>query len=366
MRLAFISNADSVHTRRWVDWFKARGHAVMVFADRGLRIPWPEVPVIDLPARCDLRRLRYPVWLRSIRATLRGWRPDILHAHRVARAGWLGAASGLHPLVVTPWGSDLMLQTRRSSLARWLARWVLRRADLVTADSQALLDRAIELGAARPKTRLVSWGVDLSRFRPGSAAALRARLGLEADRVILSIRAVQPLYNLDQIVAALQEVRAVLPRVMLVLRDYNADPDYRQRLARSIERRGLGEAIRWIGPADCWEQNVETYRLADVAVSVPSSDSQSISILEAMACGVPVIASDLPAARELIRPGENGLLVPCGDPEALAEALIELLREPEQRAGFVRRNLELVRGRADQDVEMARMERLYQELLERR
>ena len=359
MRLLFISNPNNIHTRRWVGWFARQGHEVGIIGDTRLAEPWPGVELFDLPARCAAPALRWPAWALWTRQIVRQWRPDVLHAHRVSSAGWLAAASGFHPLVVTPWGTDLYQHPQRSRLARWLAGYTLRRADLVTADSEDLRQQAMRFGAAPERSHVVQWGVDTTIFQPGDAAAWRQRLALGAGPVILSPRGVHPIYNLDSIVAALPAVRARFPLATLVLRDYNTDGATKARLEAQIAELGLQEAVRWVGPLPRYEDAAGLYRLADVAVSVPSSDGTPVSVLEAMACGAPVVASDLPSLREWIRPGENGLLAPVRDVQALAQAIISLLADPQRRADFGQRNLEIIRQRADHDLEMGKMEALY-------
>ncbi len=82
------------------------------------------------------------------------------------------------------------------------------------------------------------------------------------------------------------------------------------------------------------------------------------AIWEAMACGLPVVTSDIPVMREWIKPIESGLLVPVGDPQALAQAVLRLLSEPELQARLRQNGIELAREDADHDAEMAEMEGL--------
>jgi glycosyltransferase involved in cell wall biosynthesis len=363
MRLCFISNPNNTHTRRWVGWFAKHGHTVSLLADVPMQEPWSEVPVIDLSKIFYAPIIRFPIWSVWLRRFLHQWHPDILHAHRVNSAGWLAAASGFHPLVITPWGTDLYQLPQQTRLARWLAYYVLRRADLVTADAIDLLQVARHYGANPACLRLIQWGVDLTHFYPGPPDInLRIELGLSAGPIILSPRAVNPIYNLDIIIQAMPLVRADLPGAMLILRDYNTNPIYKTRLEKLITSLDLDEAVRWIGPVEPWERVADIYRLADVVVSVPTSDSTPVSILEALACGIPVITTDLPALHEWLIPGESGLMVPMQDPRALATAVCQILANTNLADRFRKIGPTIVETHANHQLEMQRMEAIYHEL----
>ena len=360
MRILFVANPNSPHTRRWVNWFARHGHTVFVAADNPLKDPWPEVTVFDLPRFFNLPGLRWLVWALCLRVLIRRWKPDILHAHRVSAAGWLAAASGFHPQVVTPWGSDLYVHPLRSTLAAWLARFCLRRADLVTADSKDLLLAAQRYGAAPARCALVQWGVDARVFRPAPASQVdRAAYQISGSPVIFSPRACKPLYNLDQIVAAFPAVRARYPQAQLILRAFEPDPAYRAALEVQVERLGLADAMRWIGQIEPWEKIAALFQLSDLAVSVPSSDGTPGSVLEAMACGVPVIASDLPSLREWITPGENGLLFDSNDPRSIAESVIAALENKNLRDKAAGLNQEIISARAEYGQNMSKAEEFY-------
>jgi glycosyltransferase involved in cell wall biosynthesis len=363
MRLCFISNPNNTHTRRWVGWFAKHGHTVSLLADVPLKEPWPEVPVIDLSKFFYTPIVRFPIWAVWLRRFLHQWHPDILHAHRVNSAGWLAAASGFHPLVVTPWGTDLNQLPKQSVMARWLAHFVFRHADLVTADAIDLLQTARHYGANPACLHLIQWGVDLAHFYPGPAnSSLRNELKLTGGPIILSPRGVNPIYNLDIILQAMPEIRTSLPGVMLIIRDYNTDPVYKRRLEDLISRLNLSQVIRWIGPIEPWERVADIYRLADVVVSVPTSDSTPVSILEALACGIPVITTDLPSLHEWLVPGESGLMIPQRDIHALATALIQILTDKKLADQFKKIGPTIVETRANHQLEMQRMEAIYHQL----
>ena len=364
MKICYLANPNSTHTRRWLAWMAQRGHTVLLVADVSPAEPWLETPLYDLPAGLNISVVKYFYWEFQLRQILRSWKPDILHAHRVSSAGWLGAFSDFHPFVVTPWGSDLYLHPQRSAAARRLAKIVLSRADLVTANSSDLCRKAIDYGARESATHVIQWGVDLRAFKPGAGAVrLRQELGIHDGPVILSPRGLHPVYNIDTIIRSIPAVKAVFPEVVYLLRRYNVDAAYQRQIETLILELGLQSNTRWLGRVEPWERLADVYGMADLVLSVPSSDSTSVSLLEAFACGAPVIASDLPSVREWIIPGENGELVPARDHVQLAQATLRLLQDPQRRIAYAEKNKNLVQERADHQREMEKMERLYLGLL---
>jgi glycosyltransferase involved in cell wall biosynthesis len=366
MKLCFIANPNTTHTRRWLAYFAERAHDVHLIAEHQPETAFPDVAVHDLTTTTNTRKLRYLIWSKTVRRLVRDLQPDVLHAHQITSAGWLAWAANYHPLVVTPWGTDLYQHPQRSPLARWLARRVLSVADLVTADSVDLLNQAVGLGADPNRSQIIQWGVDLSFFSPtDDLFALRRRLNLGKGPIILSPRSMRPLYRHDVTLEAIPLVCQAIPGVTFVFRDYNPDPpDYAAQLKERAQSLGVSDAVQFIGPTARYEDVADSYRAADLVISVPISDGTPVSVLEAFACGVPVIASDLPSLREWIAAEQSGLLVPVGDSEALAQAIIRLLNDRTLYARIRTQALQIVKERADHSRWMARMDDLYRELTE--
>jgi glycosyltransferase involved in cell wall biosynthesis len=361
LRLCLIANPNSIHTVRWVRYFAQRGHDVHLLGDKPLAGPPPAgATVYDLSQAANARKLRYVVWAQVVRRLVRKIRPDVLHAHQVTSAGWLGAAAGYHPFLVTSWGSDLLLGAQRSQAQRQLARWVLRCADYVTCVSQRLAEAARAFGAAPQRVEVVPWGVDTRVFHPAEDDGLTS-----SSPVVLSIRAMRPLYNPLHMARAVPLVLDQIPAARFIIRTYNAEPALLARFRSLVEAAGAAHAVEYVADLPDDAAIADLYRTATVAVSVPSSDGTPQSVLEAMACGAVPVLSDLPALRAWVAQGVQGLFVPVGDDAALATAVVQLLADADKRRAMRNAAIRLVEERADSLVWMQRYAEIYQQLAAR-
>jgi len=365
LRLAFLADPNSIHTRRWLAFFAERGHEVHLLDgyDREIAPGLHDRIVVRRYAAHGGVRIPFLSSLqgrRALRRVLAELRPDVLHAHYLTRYGWQARLSGFHPLVVSPWGSDLFVTPRTSRRARWWARATLRAADQVTVVSEPMRETAMLAGARADRIEMVQFGVDTERFAPGSAAAgLAERLGLESGRLVFSSRALKPVYRQDVVIEAFARLP---PDTSLLLTARNAEPGYLAAIRARIGALELGDRVR-IADEVAEADLPDLLRLADVVVSVPSSDGFPVSVLEAMASGTPVVATDLPPIRPVLGPIADDLLVPIGDVEATVRALHAALdMEPARRevlAGAMRDYAVRV---ADYAANMERMEGLYRRL----
>lgn len=366
MRLVFVAHPNSIHTRRWTAWFARAGHEVTLLDPVGVT---PE-PGLDGVAVQHLPPSRLPGPLGRRAATRRALadlRPDVVHAHYLARFGWSAALAGVRPLVVTPWGSDLLQVRRRQLRTRLWNRYTLRRADLVTVSSEGMRAAAIAAGARPDRVRLVHHGVETRRFTPGQPdPALVARVAPDAGPVILSPRTIRPLYRHDVILEAVAAMAARFGAApTLVLSALGADPATLDGVRRQADALGIGDRLRVldaVAPADL----PDLYRMADVVVSVPETDSFAVTLLEAMACERPIVASNVPAVGpvlERLHPTAGELVVPIGDADRTAGAIERALAmRPDEQAAMGAALRRHVVDTADYDTSMAGMEAIYRDL----
>lgn len=358
MRLLFIGRTDHVHFRRWVQSFPGLGHkvwAVDIENEKPTPIPGVKVrPLLSRRKRPALHRL-------ELRALFHLIRPHVVHAHW-AQYGYLPLIAKLRPLVVTAWGSDVLLPETFSAEANAQIDQVLSQADLITCDSNDMRTAILKRNGGKVPVEVVQWGVDMRMFRPDlDVSDLRRELNLGNGPVIFNPRQLDPVYNPETALQAIPGVLAEFPEARFIFKHYIQEPERVAEIRQLANRLGIAESVRFLDSVP-YETMAKLYALADVMVSVASSDGTPVSLLEGMACGAVPVVSDLPSLRDWIEEGVNGKLVPPKDADALSDSLLDLLRNPQGCERMRTYNLKLVRDRADQESEMRRMAGIYDTL----
>jgi len=365
MKICVLGNPNSPHVIRWVRYFARRGCALSLIGHQAPRRPIPEdVDFYNLAAKINVRKVRYLAWAWQVRQLVRKIQPAVLHAHFVDGAGWLGAASGFHPYLLTAHGSDLLLLPYRPWLHQRLSLWALRQADHLTCVSEDLVQQASYYGVPQEQMDLLYLGVDTSVFYPiPDPRDIRERLGLDHDRpVVLSPRSIKPVYNPLDIARAIPLIYRHVPTAQFLVFTFNAVPHLLKQFRSIVQEGGASPSVRYISEISHDQLLADYYRAADVIISVPSSDGTPKSVQEAMACGTPVVASDIAALRKWVRHEQEGLLVPVGDAAAISEAVVHVLVDRELWGRLSTNAVHLIRRHADSRIWMARAEDLYQRL----
>jgi len=362
LKLAYLADPNSVHTRRWIGFFADRGHAVHLLVGEEDEVAPGLAPGIEIHRyrRFSRRRLPFVSSIQgrvALKRVLSSIRPDVLHAHYLTRYGWQGRLSGFHPFVVSPWGSDLYVTPRSSFRARIWARLTLRGADLVTVVSSHMAARVRAAGVQEHRIVMVSFGVDTGRYAPAAAPPVLDDVGVPAGRrVVFSPRSIRPIYRPDVVIEAFAMLGG---DAVLVMTARAAVPASLAEVHRRIATHDIAHRVRLLDEIDD-DLMLRLFQRADVVLSIPESDGIPISVLEAMACGRPVVATDVPGPRELLAPSDERVLVPVGDADATARALRQVLDLPAAEVTALgEANRERVLQDADRQRSMERMEQLY-------
>jgi glycosyltransferase involved in cell wall biosynthesis len=381
MRIAVCADGRSTHAKRWANGVAARGHEVALIWRRD------EFVEADLPSfaaaithhvytpATTARPWMIPLAVPAARRLAWRLRPDLAHGLFLSGHGWAAHGLGVRPLVLSAFGSDLRdLATDEdgSAFERLVHAYIVRRtraavaaADVVLADSSAAAEVVRDRVPGTP-TRIIRFGADLVSPPESARSSWRRRLGVDDGAfVVLSSRLMRPLYNIDTIIRALPAIRRRVPAATLVVKEVPrfAYPDYRRRCLELIDELGLGDAVRTVGELD-HDELVALYAAADVYVSVPDSDATAVSVFEAMAAGVAVVASDAPGTDPaILRQRETALLVRPGDPEALASAVVALGVDADLRRDVTERAREIVTRHGDFERELDRAVLLYEQLV---
>jgi glycosyltransferase involved in cell wall biosynthesis len=295
---------------------------------------WPEVAESlrrdggGLPMtlrKYPLARVQLPVFLArhsaAIAQVARGC--DLVHAHwtvsgGAALMGWLAHRK---PLLLTVHGSDIF-QVPRQPVGAMITRAILRRVDRVTAVSDALKHATVALGLDSAKIEVISNGIDLARFVP-PAPDLRHAASSEVHTILFAGFLIKR-KGVNYLIEALSQLPADVPPHRLVIVGEGPEED---ALRSQVAVLGLVDRVEFVG---FQPQAVvgEWMRRARVFVLPSLEEGQGVVLLEALASGTPVIASDVDGMREVVTPAV-GLRVPAADPPALARALQQLLTDDE-------------------------------------
>lgn len=352
MKILYIAGSYDPHIPLWVKYF-AKRHEVYIFSDKRkthYKLIFPEnVTIIEregylglfLNKYCANRKmLRYADMLlsarryaKSINKLIARYDIDIVHAHSLYY-GYLASFidKGL-PVVFTPMGSDVMIHAQRSRIHGHLAKRAFARADVVTSDSRVKQKSGYKLGAKKDNNFIIQYGVDDTIFSP-RATNIRQTLGIAENTVLLlSPRGIAALYNLDDIIRALGILRNNNINFKCIFK-YSFGDEYLKVYKRLVKELNLEAHVIWIGYID-HNELPNYYNAADIVISVPSSDSSPKSVYEAMLCGKPVIASDLPWCHEHLTNDENILITGVNNPKQLANNVMRLISDPDlsQRLG---------------------------------
>ncbi|MEM9495621.1 MAG: glycosyltransferase family 4 protein [Pseudomonadota bacterium] len=254
-----------------------------------------------------------------------GWDFDLIDAHYLYPDGVAAAAVAKRlgkPIILTGRGTDInLIPEYEKPRARILG--AVSQAHAVITVAEALREKLINLGAAAEKITTLRNGVDLSVFHPIDQTEARAQLGLPSGDVIACVGHLTERKGHHHVIDAL----AQLSGATLIIA---GDGEERRSLEARAAAKGVGERVRFLGSVP-HDKLADVYSAATVFALASSREGWPNVLLEAMACGAPVVASNVWGAGEIVKTQEAGRLVPYGDVAALAGALAATLENPPDR-----------------------------------
>ena len=293
-------------------------------------------------------------------AELRRLRPDIVHMHFPNPMGDISFLVGARgtPLVIT-YHADVITQRRLMPLYRPMLKAIFSRADRIIATAPENIDASPVLAAWRSRITVIPLGIDLAAFQLTETESVEVarRRRTAREGTVLFVGVLRPYKGVDVLLRAMARVKA---RLIVVGRGPN-----RLELSGLAARLGISSRVSFLGEVSDSERRILLHA-CDVFVlpSIDEREAFGIAQLEAMACGRPVIASDLPTGVRFVNKNQmTGLLVPPGDSDALAAALQRLLGDERLRqtlGNAAKRRAEL---EFSSDRMVRRVQQVYEEVL---
>ncbi|HEX8248693.1 MAG TPA: glycosyltransferase family 4 protein [Pyrinomonadaceae bacterium] len=376
MRICYFADGRSVHTKRWISFFAERGYEMHLISFK----PMDERQTLEMEeigVRChgdvgDFHLKKFWLTLKDwqkVRRILKKEKIDILHSHFLGTNTWFAAASMFRPHIISVMGGDVKgesWQPNSNIQERILTPWALEKADAVTVWSNNI---GKIVSRYRKKTPVFEWvhgGIDLQKFNPAPKPEyLLERLEIPAgSRVVFSPRLVRRLYNIDQIARAAGIVCDKLPDTyfIIALPQIILDAEYTEEIKKIFAENAAKDRVRFVSTIPHHEI-ADYFRLADVTVSIPSTDGTPMSVLESMACATPAVIGDLSDYdADYFENEKTVLTVDVNNPQSIAEAVSRFLNEPDFAAKVSKEAYRRVQESGSYEFQMSKMEHIYHRL----
>ena len=292
-------------------------------------------------------------------------RYDVVHAHFVYPAGiWALAAKLLRiPIVITSHGWDIQLNrtigygARQNKLVAFLIRLVLKLIDTHVVVSRSMINDAVRSGSIPSKIQVIYNGVNLKKIYQKRNTTILQRYQISDDElVILYLSRLHPKKRPEDLLIAFSQVANIIGKTKLIIAGKGEEEN---KLRKLISKLKLSDKVILAGFVSESEKWVLLKR-CDIFVLPSMIEGLPLAIIEAMACGKPVIATNIKPFSEIIRDGVTGILVPVCSPERIAEAIIYLALNPEKRKEMGKKARETVREKFSLERMVEDTEKVYE------
>lgn len=312
MVICYFGDSESIHLIKWATHFQALGNDVHVISFKKTPVSGVLHHFLDA-GNINQKGGNFKVLFtyRALRKLLQTIQPDVLHAHYATSYGITAALTGFHPLVISAWGSDVLVSPQRSLLIKKLVRFAFRKADIVTVVAPHMQKALDFLGVPHAKQRVITHGIKKEVFFNTNQNRIKAEF------TFVSTRHLEPIYNPFFILEAFALFSQNHENVQLNL---IGDGSLKEALRVYCVEKGVQDKVCFLG-RQTQENLAVILNESNVFLSMSNSDGDVVSMVEAMACGCYCMGSDIPANRYWITEDENGCLVTLGDIPAFVEKL---------------------------------------------
>jgi glycosyltransferase involved in cell wall biosynthesis len=369
MRILYFSQDYGPHDHRFLSALAESEHEVFYLRlERNRRqvedrpVPSKVEQVLWAGGRGEFRWGDVPRLVLDLKRLIRHLRPDLIHAGPIQTCAFLAVLSGFRPVLSMSWGFDLMQDAERNAWWRAVTRYTLARSTFFVSDAQVTRERAIGYGMNPERTVVFPWGIDLQRFNVSTLHSTQGgpfKRANDEGFTLFCNRSWESRYGVDVLARAFVRVAQQREDAGLLLLGGGSQA---QVIRQILLNGGALDRVQFGGQVS---QNdlPHWYRLADLYVSPSHVDGSSVSLMEALACGLPALVSDIPANREWVTEGVNGWLFPDGDDQALAARILAIAAKPQALPEIGRAARRSAEQRADWKRNFAKLLDAYEQTM---
>ena len=337
MRIIYFSKSYTPHDYRFLSALSRTDHEVYY-----LRLEASKRQTEDRPVPENIKQILWaggqrefrgrdiPRLTLDLRRLTKEIKPDLIHAGPIQNCAFIVALSRFRPFLAMSWGYDLVMDADKSAWMRWVTRYTLKRSAFFTSDANVSRDKAVSFGMDPKKTVILPWGTDIEHYQPKKedsgkkAVSSNRKSKIENPKLITLFcnRTWEPIYGVDVLAKSFVKTANANPDVNLILLGGGSEGT---KIRQILMNGGVLDRVHFgghVSQADLprW------YHMADLYISASHVDGSSVSLMEALASGLPCLVSDIPGNREWIENGVNGWLFRDGDVDELTEKILSAIK----------------------------------------
>ncbi len=327
MRIIYFSRSYTPHDYRFLSSLAKTEHEIFYLKlESNLRqiedrpVPENVQQVLWAGGRGEFRWRDLPRLALDLRRVIKEVQPDLIHAGPIQTCTFLAVLSGFRSILAMSWGYDLVQEADRNWWMKWVTRYTLERSAYFVSDARVSRDKAVAFGMDPKKTVIFPWGIDLEHFHPKPASTNRKSANQQIT--LFCSRTWEAIYGVDVLAKAFVKVAVSHPNVNLILLGGGSQG---RKIRQILMNANLLERVHFGGQV-AQASLPRWYHMADLYISPSHVDGSSVSLMEALASGLPCLVSDIPGNREWIEDGVNGWLFRDGDAEDLADKILYALK----------------------------------------
>jgi L-malate glycosyltransferase len=318
--IVILAPGNSIHTKRWVDAL-SEFYEVHLFTLQPSTFQYDKVNVVETKKSIlGFFKLIFFIWIYQLKS-----RPKIVHAHYASSYGFLLSFIPHKKKVLSIWGSDVYEFPEKSYFHRLLLKFNLRRSNILTSTSNEMAKHAKLY--TNKNFLIVPFGINTSRFCLTRSTINRYDYSSFKSFKIGTVKSLSHKYGIDTLIYAIDYIQKFYPKIFakLTCEIYGIGPDL-EKLTNLTQKLGLSKKVIFCGHID--QKNLPyILNKFDIFLALSRMESFGVSVIEAQACGVPVIVSDVGGLIEVVNHNKTGLIVPHNDHQKAAEAIMSLIHK---------------------------------------
>lgn len=342
MKICYLADINSAHTIKWCEYFKGKQYDIHVISLSNGSYPGITVHSLEVDENISKKsstfgKFEYIKKIKRVKSILKELKPDILHAHYASSYGLLGSLANYKPYVLSLWGSDILLFPKEGPIQKNIMKYNLKKATAVFSTSKYMADEAKLY--TNKNIEITPFGIDLELFKNNNIRNNNnVKIGI--------VKSLEKVYGIDYLIKAIKIINNKYPEAKIELKIVGKGTQ-RENLLNLINELDLSEVVEIIEPMSQREIS-NFYNSIDIAVFPSLSESFGVAVIEAQACGVPVIVSDIKAFYETTIPNKTSFICKIADVDSIVKPLEKLifdrkLRNEMAKAGeeFVKENFDM-------------------------